>query len=90
MQVANVNASYLLTHSVCALRNRDTRFNRSLLTFAQLRLRTHIIEWLQVLDRAASRFNRGDASFPSYLNSRIARELGYDVPNKDYNQLFFA
>ena len=90
LQVANVDASCLMTHSVCALRNRDARFNCSLLAFVQLRLRTHIMEWLQVLDRAASRFDGGDASFPSYLNSRMARELGYDVPNKDYDRLFFA
>jgi hypothetical protein len=46
-------------------------------------------QWIDSLHDAAAQFNGGPRSFPLSSDARLAREYGYDPPNKDYQKLFF-
>lgn len=47
------------------------------------------MHWSDTLEDAVKRFDGGDASFPTVCVPRIASQLGYEFPNKDYDKLFF-
>ena len=48
------------------------------------------MHWSTALYKAADAFDGGTRSFPMASDAEIARKHGYELPNEDYEKLFFC